>query len=228
MISFKTIEFISHLVKNADKVVIVIRHAQRHEGFEQNVTLTRTGKQQALRFGQKLACCFGKVSLSFKCSLIHGQKIVRTEQTALYIAKGMNRAESPTPIETLYSHRYVKWVNEKKHSHSKDSLSMYSYGRIDETFGWRFKNLEKETQKFRSELFSEASKKLNVFIGHDFALIPLIVSETKGHVFPNLRYDMNRQWLNNMAGLAYIIHKDGTFACIPLKGLRNAIVKKKT
>ena len=67
--------------------------------------------------------------------------------------------------------------------------------------------------QFTQEILALADKRLNVFVTHDYFLVPLVAAMTN---IKCSKTDSNK-WLNYEAGLGIILHNDNTFEAFPIR-----------
>ena len=68
-------------------------------------------------------------------------------------------------------------------------------------------------KQFTQEIIALADKRLNVFITHDYYLVPLVAAMTD---IKCSKSDSSK-WLNYEAGLGIILHSDNTFESFPIR-----------
>ena len=67
--------------------------------------------------------------------------------------------------------------------------------------------------QFTQEIITLADKRLNIFITHDYYLVPLVAAMTD---IKCSKSDSSK-WLNYEAGLGIILHSDNTFEAFPIR-----------
>ena len=65
--------------------------------------------------------------------------------------------------------------------------------------------------QFTQEIIALADKRLNVFVTHDYYLVPFVATMTE------IKFEKGGNWLNYEAGLGIILHSDNTFEIFPIR-----------
>ena len=65
--------------------------------------------------------------------------------------------------------------------------------------------------QFTQEIIALADKRLNVFVTHDYYLVPFVAAMTE------IKFEKGGNWLNYEAGLGIILHSDNTFEIFPIR-----------
>jgi len=210
---FEDIADVLASVKTGEKVIFVLRHAERTDDTGKNGHLTDNGKKQSQSVGEKLK----------------GQDIVfanstytRSKETAESFAKGAGMTFTENTIEDLDGEWFVK--NDTKFENYKNSdgggwvvTSAYVYKAM---YSDAFYDFDSRGEEFMTTVvkprFSEISR-IGVWISHDMLVMPLAAYGSNKKV--NLRYFDTKQWINYLAGLAIILGTDGKLRYVPVKGL---------
>ena len=66
-------------------------------------------------------------------------------------------------------------------------------------------------KQFTQEIIALADKRLNVFVTHDYYLVPFVATMTE------IKFEKGGNWLNYEAGLGIILHSDNTFEIFPIR-----------
>ena len=66
-------------------------------------------------------------------------------------------------------------------------------------------------KQFTQEIIALADKRLNVFVTHDYYLVPFVAAMT------DVELSKGSKWLNYEAGLGIILHSDNTFEIFPIR-----------
>ena len=197
-----------------EKVIFVLRHAERTDDTGKNGHLTNNGKTQSKTVGAKLK---GE-DISFANSTY-----TRSYETCESFAEGAG--VSPFVSDTipeLVGEWFVK--DDAKLENYKNSndggwtvTSAYAY---KGSFADAFYPLESRNEEFINDIvlprFSSV-KRVAVWISHDTFVVPITVYGTNKKV--NLRYFETKQWINYLAGVAIIMGTDGKLRYVPVKGL---------
>lgn len=210
---FEDIADVLASVKTGEKVIFILRHAERTDDTGKNGHLTDNGKKQSQSVGEKLK----------------GQDIVfanstytRSKETAESFAKGAGMTFTENTIEDLDGEWFVK--NDTKFENYKNSdgggwvvTSAYVYKAM---YSDAFYDFDTRGEEFMTTVvkprFSEVSR-IGVWISHDMLVVPLTAYGTNKKV--NLRYFDTKQWINYLAGVAIILGTDGKLRYVPVKGL---------
>ena len=200
-------------LKSGEKVIFVLRHAERTSDTGKNGHLTEGGQKQSQSVGEK----FKGESIYFANSTY-----TRSKETCEYFAKGAGADYSENTIEELDGEWFVK--DESKYSNYKNGNgggwvvnSEYAY---KGSYSDAFYPLESRSQEFITEVVKPQFSKVNrvgVWISHDTFVVPLTVALTEKKV--NLRYFDTKQWINYLAGIAIIMDSKGDLRYVPVKGL---------
>lgn len=202
-------------LKAGEKVVFVLRHAERTDDTGKNGHLTENGKSQAKSVGAQFAGA-GSFGLGYS-------GYTRTMETCQSIAEGNGqRNADPTLIEGLDGDYYIKDQNKYGQYKSGEggslgAITRYAYR---DMYGDAFYDLEARSQEFVKTYILNRSahlQKVNFYISHDMMVLPFAVYASQKKV--NLRYFDNRNWLNYLAGVAVIIGIDGSVRYVPVRGL---------
>ncbi|MCF0215782.1 MAG: histidine phosphatase family protein [Fibrobacteraceae bacterium] len=198
-------------LKSGDKLVIVVRHGERGDDTGKNGHLTTTGKEQSVSMGKKLSggnAYFGHSGYA------------RTIETAEGIAQGMgiNNADMDE-YKYLLGDWFVKDSTKlKNHSADGDSWVITSKYAFTGAYSDAYYDLDSRAEELIDEFVKLTSNcSLVILCSHDMLMVPLAAYASKGRA--NLRYYETQRWINYLAGIAVVIHADGTRECIPVKGL---------
>ena len=208
---------VSDVLKNiaaGEKVIFILRHAERTDDTGKNGHLTDNGKKQSQSVGAK----FKGEEISFANSTY-----TRSYETCENVATGAGYAQLVSDtIPDLDGAWFVK--NESKFEDYKNSdgggwvvTSAYAY---KGSYTDAFYPLKSRGEEFITEVVKPRFEKVNkvaVWISHDMLVVPLAVFCTDGKV--NLRYFDTKQWINYLAGVAIIMGADGSIRYVPVKGL---------
>ena len=214
--TFVSINKVFASLKADDKVVFVLRHADRQSSSGRTSHLTDVGTFQAQSVGAKIA--------SAEPAYYAHSEYVRTRETLENIAIGRG--------ETGFVHEAYPILNGSWYIKDNDKYDEYKSQGTDMNYmvttGWAyngeyadaFYDLDERTQQFVNEfLVNVISKKarISVVCSHDQFLVPLVVAISNRKI--GLRYFDDRSWINYLAGIAVVIGADGTQTLVPVKGL---------
>ena len=219
--SFVGIQKVFAALQPTDKVVFVLRHAHRTSSTDVDGVLTGLGYQQAIAVGKKIA---GEEDVKYWHS-----EVPRTLQTCMAIAQGRG--------QTAISHVALKDLNgswfEKDHSKieeynatvssSYDVISRWAYNDYNDpatTYDEGFYDLMERGTQFMNEIIVAKvapQSRISVVVSHDQMLYPLAIFATNRML--EMKHHEDKSWLNFLAGVAVIIHADGSVKYVPVMGL---------
>ena len=225
-IGFADIANAFHTVAPDEKVVFVLRHAERESGVGRETPLTENGILQAQSVGQKL--------VSADEFVYAHTAYVRTKETACNIALGRGQVQvcddsfvSDT-IAELTGGWFIKdedlrdsYVGSTgKDTNTSVIVSLWAY---DGQFADAFYDLEERSREvINTYLIKDYAEmpKAKVVISHDEFVVPLIALATNKTA--SIRYKRGRWWVNYLTGLAIIVNSKNEVRYIGIKGLETA------
>lgn len=225
-IGFADIANAFHTVATDEKVVFVLRHAERESGVGRETPLTENGILQAQSVGQKL--------VSADEFVYAHTAYVRTKETACNIALGRGQVQvcddsfvSDT-ISELTGGWFIKdedlrdsYVSSTgKDTNTSVIVSLWAY---DGQFADAFYDLEERSREvINTYLIKDYAEmpKAKVVISHDEFIVPLIAWATNKTA--SIRYKRGRWWVNYLTGLAIIVNSKNEVRYIGIKGLETA------
>lgn len=225
-IGFADIANAFHTVAPDEKVVFVLRHAERESGVGRETPLTENGILQAQSVGQKL--------VSADEFVYAHTAYVRTKETACNIALGRGQVQvcddsfvSDT-ISELTGGWFIKdedlrdsYVSSTgKDTNTSVIVSLWAY---DGQFADAFYDLEERSREvINTYLIKDYAEmpKAKVVISHDEFIVPLIAWATNKTA--SIRYKRGRWWVNYLTGLAIIVNSKNEVRYIGIKGLETA------
>ena len=198
-----------------EKAVFLLRHADRTSSTDQSGILTGLGELQSVSVGQKIA---GAVDVAY----FHSE-IPRTLQTCHKIAQGRGQTEiSHIALSELNGNWFVK--DEAKYAEyletAPSSYSLITNWAYSGEYADAHYDLAERAQQFVNEVVIAkmmANSSVSVAVTHDQMLVPLLIYVTASQI--DLHYDDTRDWLNFLAGIAFVVGVDGNIRYIPIKGL---------
>lgn len=220
-----------------DKYIMIIRHADRDSG-DTGVTgdINETGLNSCKTVAEQMqdGTSWTKDGITYliDCDAndahYFSTDYTRTKHTAQALATyrlDTNSAASDfsgitDATETLVAERFLK---EPKESGNSDLLSRWindpsSLTQEELTVNIGVSTTEEATEKltalakqFTQEIIALADKRLNVFVTHDYYLVPFVAAMTE------IKCENNSKWLNFEAGLGIILHPDNTFEIFPIR-----------
>lgn len=222
---------------DGDKLIYVIRHAERDSDSSSTTDINSTGVSRATGIGQLLA--YGNapsstesgVTITIEANNAHyfANDLVRCKHTAQCIALGRGDTDSSADdysgvteeAELLYGYRYLKSHPDsgttnllKKYCNNPDELTEteLAYIGVETTEEARAK-LISDTHQFINEIIAKADKTLNFFITSDYFVGCMQAGVTK------YGYDQtnNNPWVNWCSGVAIVVHPDNTYDAFAVK-----------
>lgn len=220
-----------------DKYIMIIRHADRDSG-DTSVTddINETGLNSCKTVGEQMkdgtSWTKDGVTYLIDCDAndahYFSTNYTRTKHTAQALATYRLDTDSAASdfsgitdaTETLVAERFLK---EPKESGNSDLLSRWinnpsSLTQEELTVNIGVSTAEEATEKlttlakqFTQEIIALADKRLNVFVTHDYYLVPFIAAMTE------IKCAKDSKWLNFEAGLGIILHPDDTFEIFPIR-----------
>ena len=201
-----------------EKLVLVIRHAERNSDSAATDPLNEKGMEQSLKLGESLAGV-----TDFYCA---SSPSVRAQQTCNQVAKG--RGDTDTLADTislLGGYWYVKdsvaYAKAKKdNGGSWNVVTKWAYeGAYADVFYEFAPRCNEWIEDVILPSFEEAKSRVTLFVSHDLLLVPLVIYISSGNV--NLWYykSNSNRWLNYLAGVAIVMRPDGTRRFYAVRGL---------
>lgn len=218
---FQSVSNVLNQVQPNQKLILVLRHAERGDDFSKWGQLTQNGIQQSRELGRKL---------KNGVPAFYGHSpFLRTKDTGRYIA--MERGDiaegaelqNSVELESLGDDWYVKDMNQ--HEQDKNQMGggwqlfskwAFEGGYEQGMYDMASRSVELITQQLIPSIPSEYS--MGIFISHDKVLVPLVAYCTDRKV--DLRYWQNGKWTENLQGIAIIVNEDGSRKYIPVDGLK--------
>lgn len=212
---FSTIESVYQNLAADERVVFLIRHAQRIAKTSKEATLVHGGIVQSQKVGENLA--------SDEPFAYGHSDFVRTQQTAENIAIGRGE-EFPGSIviPELTEDWYIKDAEKVA---NYDSLykpaHVYSQWAYENEFSDAFYDLKERCVRAITELILpniSQTTRVNIFVSHDMFIGPLTVYCTNKKV-NRLRFAETEKWVYYVSGLAIVIKPNGDRRYIPIDGV---------
>ena len=197
-----------------EKVIFILRHAERTDDTGKKGHLTDNGKKQAKTVGEKL---------KGDAIVFANSTYTRSYETCENVAAGAGVSPFVSDtIKDLDGEWYVK--DESKYDSYKNSdgggwvvASAYAY---KGAYADAFYDFDKRSEEFLTGVVKPRFASVNrvgVWISHDMFVAPITAYCTNKKV--NLRYFDTKSWINYLAGVAIIMGTDGKMRYVPVKGL---------
>ena len=204
-----------------EKVVIMVRHAERGADYSRTGPLTENGKLQSQELGAKM---IGSPAIYYA-----GSQFIRTHQTCNNIAKGHGDADTlADTLSVLNDGWFIK--NQSAYNSASWQAGGNAFNLLSK---WAYEggssNAFYDLAERSSELIEEhlipalekSGKSIGVFVSHDVMLLPLIAYVSDGNIDLKYYKSTENRWVNYLAGFAVVIKPDGTKVFYAVKGLES-------
>lgn len=218
---FVDIQDVYEGLKSNERIIFVLRHAERTDDTSKGGPLTSNGKSQSENVGKKLTMFEEPFRLG-------ASQFVRAQQTVEYIAKG--RGQDYDVMDTLPQLNddwYVKNKSAKDNAESEsgggwEATSKFAYtGAYTTGTDAAYYNLAERSVELIEDVllakYNDPTERFVVLSSHDKLMVPLVVYCTDKKVGLK-KYDGGK-WLNYLAGVAIIIDDKNNRRYVPVKGL---------
>ena len=218
---FVDIQDVYEGIKDNERVIFVLRHAERGDDTSKGGTLTDNGKKQSEEVGTRLT--------KFKEDFVLGaSEFLRAHQTVESIAKGRGQSyDQRDTIPQLNDDWYIKdkdimsKVNDEAGG-GWHSTSKYAYtGAYTTGTNAAFYNLAERSVELIEDVLAKkyTKEKFVLLSSHDKVMVPLVA------YCSNLKIELKEydggKWINYLAGVAIIIDKDGNRRYVAVRGLKS-------
>ena len=214
IVDFIDVEEVLKELAAGEKVIFILRHAERTDDTGKTGHLTDNGKKQSQKVGTK----FKDEDIYFANSTF-----TRSYETCSNFATGAGVSlEGNDTIPELDGEWFIK--DDSKFENYKNSngggwvvTSEYAF---KGSYSDAFYPLTSRGEEFVTEVVKPRFEKVNkvaVWISHDMLVVPLAAYCTEGKI--NLRYFETKRWVNYLAGVAFIMGADGSVRYVPVRGL---------
>ncbi|MBR3618382.1 MAG: histidine phosphatase family protein [Bacteroidaceae bacterium] len=218
-IGFNPIDCVLAEVNPNERVVFLLRHAERGWNYSRTGTLTENGKKQAQTVGERIK--------SDEVAFYAHSDYIRTKQTCQNIAIGRGSEDVAAGDEEwgiLSGEWYEKdhGVVSKNGWSSWENVSQWEY---EGGFEQGYYNLADRSEEWLDSLRAHlpTMRRLNILVSHDLMVSAMTVYLTNGMV--DLRYWQTKKWLNYLAGIAIIIDPQGNMRFRTVRGLDSGVMK---
>ena len=203
-----------------ERVIFILRHAERTDDTGKKGHLTDGGKKQSKTVGEKIKG--GDIVFA-------NSTYTRSYETCENVAAGAGISPFVSDtIKELDGEWYVK--DDSKFENHKNSdgggwvvVSAYAY---KGSYTDAFYDFESRSEAFLDEVvkpgFARKNNRVQVWISHDVLVTPITVYCTNKKV--NLRYFDTKRWINYLAGIAIIMDASGKLRYVPVRGLDNGMM----
>ena len=218
---FVDIQDVYESIKDGERVIFVLRHAERGDDTSKGGTLTDNGKKQSEEVGARLT----KFKEDF---VLGGSEFLRAHQTVMSIAKG--RGQSYDTRDTI-PQLNDDWYNKNNEAVEKaknecgggwEVTSKYAYtGAYSTGTDAAYYNLaERSVELIEDVLLKKYTKEKFVLLSsHDKLMVPLVAYCSNLQI--NLKKYDGGKWINYLAGVAIIVDKAGNRRYVAIRGLKS-------
>ena len=218
--AFAPLDSVFNILAEGEKLVVVVRHAERNDDSASSTPLNANGVQQALDLGGKLAS-----NLEFHYG---ASSSIRTQQTCRYIAAGRVGVDTlaDLSVDTL-SHMGGTWyvkdddIYTKATNEDKGSWYVLSKWIYKGLYSDAFYDFEPRCAEWIDSVaiqFSErAGTDVAFIVSHDLLIMPLVAYVSAKNI--DLKYYTSKHWLNYLSGFAIILKPDGSRVFYAVRGL---------
>lgn len=218
---FVDIQDVYEGLKSNERVIFVLRHAERTDDTSKGGSLTSNGKSQSENVGKKLL----KFAEPFR---LGASEFLRAHQTVEHIAIGRGQnSDVRDTLPELNDDWYIMDKSAKDKAESDagggwEATSKYAYtGAYTTGASPAYYNLEERSVELIEDVlmkkYNNPEERYVVLSSHDKLMVPLVVYCTNFQV--NLKKYEGGHWINYLAGVAIIIDELGNRRYVPVKGL---------
>lgn len=228
-------------LSEGDRLIYVIRHAERDSDGSSTTDINSTGIAHAKSIGTQLAygnapsSSYATCTIPFETNDAHyfATELIRTQHTAQCIAEGRGDTDSSASDysgitidqELLEGYRYLKsrpasgttellkkYANQPENLTQDELTTYFGVSSADEARS----QIVSDTQQFINEIINAADKfgkRLNFFITSDYYIGCMQAGVT------GLQYNQtgNSPWVNWCSGVAIVVHPDNTYDAFAVK-----------
>ena len=218
--AFVDIQDVYESIKDDERVIFVLRHAERGDDTSKSGTLTDNGKKQSEEVGARLK----KFKEDF---VLGGSEFLRAHQTVMSIAKGRGQSyDTRDTIPQLNDDWYSKNAEAVEKAKNEcgggwEVTSKYAYtGAYSTGADAAYYNLaERSVELIENVLLKKYTKEKFVLLSsHDKLMVPLVAYCSNLNIEMK-KYENNGKWINYLAGVAIIVDKAGNRRYVAVRGL---------
>ena len=219
---FVDIQDVYESIKDDERVIFVLRHAERGDDTSKSGTLTSNGKKQSEEVGARLT----KFEVDF---VLGASEFLRAHQTVESIAKGRGQqSEIRDTIPELNDDWYVKNADAVETAKNEcgggwEVTSKYAYtGAYSTGANAAYYNLaERSVELIEDVLLKKYTKEKFVLLSsHDKLMVPLVAYCSNLNIELK-KYEQGGKWINYLAGVAIIVDKAGNRRYVAIRGLES-------
>ena len=231
VVNFAPLDSVVQILAPDEKLIVILRHAEREDEITLTTPLTDLGKQQSFDVGQDLK---GRTDVYFA-----GSQYIRTHQTYNNIAKGMELG-SDTLGDTI-PELNEGWFTKDMMSYymtlmreNDDGRGVITKWAAEGGYADVFYDLAPRSSELLEDHLIPAlemsGKLIGIFISHDVMITPLLAYISERRI--NMKYYLavkglwnGDNWLNYLAGIAVILKPDGSKVFYAVRGLESGTMK---
>ncbi len=226
-----------------DKMIFVIRHAERGSDTSVNGDINSTGVTTCTTMGEQVrnnTSWSGNTISNFPANdaTYYSTEYLRCKHSAQAFASARYDTDfaasdySGITVEAdlLYQYRFFYQPAESGNStlirnYSVDPTRLSS-SELSNYFGVSSaaeaqEKLSNDYVRVCKEILNKSTARLNMFYTHDFFTLPLaVMASNKYYTFSGSGTD-NNNWINYCAGIGMILHPDNTYEVMPVRGKSN-------
>lgn len=222
--AFRDVQDVYEAIKPNERVIFILRHAERGDDTSKGGTLTSNGKNQSSDLGKKL-------TFHTEDFVLGASEFLRAHQTVEYIARGRGQQyDIRDTFPQLNDDWYIKDMDASNKAKDEcgggwEVTSKYAYtGAYTTGTTPAFYKLDERSVELIEDVilakYNDPTQRFVMLSSHDKVMVPLVVYCTNKKV--NLKKHDGGKWLNYLAGVAIIIDELGNRRYIPVRGLSSA------
>ena len=210
-IGFNDIDKVLAEVADSERVVFLLRHAERGEDYSREGLLTENGIEQSKSVGEKL-----RTDEEFFYAT---SDFGRTQQTSDGIAEGRGEKNYQREIWNILDGEWYEKnaaLNAEKNWHNWETFSKMAY---EGGYSQGYYDLASRSEEWLDSLKEHlpTMKRVNILISHDFLVAGMTIYGSDWQI--DLRQWMNGKWINYLAGIAIIYNLSGDIRFKTVRGL---------
>jgi len=230
VVNFAPLDSVVQILAPDEKLVVILRHAEREDDITLETPLTDLGKLQSQSVGQKLR---GSAAMYYA-----GSQYIRTHQTYNNIAIGRLDADTlgdtiPELNEGWFTKDMVSYYMTLMREND-DGRGVITKWAAEGGYTDAFYDLAPRSSELLEEILIPkleiSGKSIGMFISHDVMIIPLLAYISERRI--KMKYYLavkglwnGDNWLNYLAGIAVILKPDGSKVFYAVKGLESGTMK---
>ena len=227
---FIPIDSVFRLLQSDEKMIVMLRHAERDDDITMMSALTETGRLQSQELGRRL---LGSPDMYYA-----GSQYYRTHMTYNNIAIGHGDLDTlGDTLPVLNDGWYIKNYDIYYMSlfrENDDGRGVITKWAAQGGYTDAFYDLAPRSSELLEEhlipALEKSQKQVGMFISHDVMLIPLVSYVSEGRITMKYYLSLRDQWdgdnwLNYLAGIAVILKPDGSKKFFAVKSLESGTMK---